>query len=62
MVMEQVKKKVLKLKNKYNGKVVHTKNYDAVTVQNGINFIEAYDEVNPNRIYLINKDSFDFCR
>lgn len=56
--MQKKKEKVLRLKNKYNGTEVFTKNYEDVTIMEGTKFIRVYDVNNPQRTYLANRDSF----
>lgn len=56
--MKNVKEKILKLKNRYNNDIVFTKNYDDVIVEKEINFIRVFNERNPERVFLVNKDSF----
>ena len=50
--------KELKLKNKYTGDIVHTKNYDLIEEVNGQKFIKVFDPVNPNRFFLVNREAF----
>ena len=50
--------KVLKLKNRYTGDIVETKNYDDVTHSQGNDFIKVYNPSNPSRVYLANKEAF----
>ena len=56
--MKTVKEKIIKLKNRYNNDIVYTKNYNDVVVEKGMTFIRVFDERNPERIYLVNKDAF----
>lgn len=51
--------KVIVLKNRYTGDVVHTKEYNKVENLNGVNFIKVYNPVNPARVYLVNREAFD---
>lgn len=61
--MKTVKKqKELKLKNKYNGDIVFTKNYNEFKEESGIKFIQVYTQTNPNRVYLVNREAFDIIR
>lgn len=61
--MKTVKKqKEVKLKNKYNGDIVFTKAYNEIREENGIKFIQVYNQTNPNRVYLVNREAFDIIR
>lgn len=51
--------KVIVLKNRYTGEVVHTKEYNNVEKLNGINFIKVFNPNLPARVYLVNRDAFD---
>jgi hypothetical protein len=54
--------KNVKLKNKYTGVIVYTKDYTDVYKVNEMNFIRVYDEQNPNRTYLANIEAFDIVK
>lgn len=56
------KQKEVKLKNRYNGEIVFTKNYNEFREEGGIKFIQVYNQTNPNRIYLVNREAFDIIR
>lgn len=56
--MQKKKEKILRLKNKYNGTEVFTKNYEDVVIMDNMEFIRVYDVDNPQRTYLANKESF----
>ncbi len=56
--MQKKKEKIVRLKNKYNGNEVFTKNYEEVVKMDGVDFIRVYSVNNPQRTYLVNKDSF----
>jgi len=56
--MQKKKEKIVRLKNKYNGNEVFTKNYEEVVKMDGVDFIRVYGVNNPQRTYLVNKDSF----
>ena len=61
--MKTVKKqKEIKLKNKYNGDIVFTKSYNEFREEGGIKFIQVYNQTNPNRVYLVNREAFDIIR
>lgn len=55
--MEKVK--VKKLKNRYTGEILYTKNINETVLNGEITFIKVFYEGNPQRIFLMNKDSFE---
>ena len=55
--MKQVKEEI-RLKNIYHGTIVYAKDYDDVTMMNGMEFVRVYEEANPQRTYLANKAAF----
>jgi hypothetical protein len=52
-------KNIVRLKNKYTGDIVYTKSYDTVDEQGGMKFIRVYNEKNPERTYMANKEAFE---
>ena len=48
----------LKLKNIYNGDIVYTKEYDKVQESGGIKFIRVYNNNNPQRLFLENREAY----
>jgi len=53
-------KKITKLKNRYTGDIVFAEDINTVIrSDNGIQFIRVSDTRNPDRYYLVNKQSFD---
>ncbi len=50
--------KVIKLKNLYTNDVVLCENYDKVEKEDGINFVEVFEESKPERKFWVNRDSF----
>lgn len=56
--MKKVKDKLIKLKNKYSNEIVFTRNYNEVVRENNIEFIRVYNENNPQRTFLVNRDAF----
>lgn len=54
--------KIVKLKNIYNGVVIHTEKYDDVKPSDGNNFIEAFNPDNPYRKFLVNRDAYTVIR
>ena len=56
--MKKVKEKLIKLKNKYSNEIVFTRNYNEVVRENNIEFIRVYNENNPQRTFLVNRDAF----
>lgn len=50
--------KILKLRNLYTGDIVFTDKYDTPVSTDGVTFIPVYSEMNPQRVYLVNKQAF----
>lgn len=50
---------IVRLKNKYSGLIVFTKDYEDVYKYGNYKFIRVYDEKNPQRTYLANRDAFE---
>jgi hypothetical protein len=50
---------IVRLKNKYSGLIVFTKNYDDVNKYGDYKFIRVFEENNPERTYLANRDAFE---
>ena len=50
--------KNLKLKNLYTGEIVFTENINDVRKVNEMEFIEVFNEQNPQRKYLVNRNAF----
>jgi hypothetical protein len=50
---------LLKLKNRYSSEVVYTENYDDVKKEQRYEFIVVYHPENPERKFLVNKDSYE---
>jgi len=48
----------VRLKNRYTGVVVFTKDYEDVYRINEMNFIRVYEESNSERTYLANREAF----
>lgn len=57
-----MKTKDVRLKNKYNGVVVYTRDYNDIHKVNEMRFIRVYDEQNPHRTYLANIEAFDIIK
>lgn len=57
-MMKNVKDKLIKLKNKYSNEIVFTRNYNEVVKENNMEFIRVYNENNPQRTFLVNRDAF----
>ena len=51
-------KKIMKLKNLYSGDIVFTEDINDIRRVNEIEFIEVFNEENPQRKYLVNKNAF----
>jgi hypothetical protein len=49
----------VRLKNRYTGDFVFTKEYDNIYEQGGMKFIRVYNEKNPERTYMANRDAFE---
>jgi hypothetical protein len=56
--MKKVKNKLIKLRNRYNNEMVFTRDYHDIVTENDIKFIRVFDEKNPQRTFLVNRDSF----
>lgn len=53
-----MQKRTVRLQNIYNGDVVFTDDYENVKETDGIKFIQAYNENNISRKFLVNRDAF----
>jgi hypothetical protein len=54
-----MKKHIVKLKNLYSGSFVFSEeNVKKLQKEPNVEFIQVYSESNPNRKYLVNKNSF----
>jgi len=53
------KVKVKKLKNRYTGEILYTKNINETIINGETTFIKVFREGNPQREFLMNKDSFE---
>jgi hypothetical protein len=53
-----MKNKTVELKNLYTGEIVFAENINDVRPMNGVEFIEVYNEKNPQRKYLVNRFAF----
>lgn len=56
---ETLNHKTTKLKNRYTGELVYTSDLNDTTFSDGITFIKVYNDKQPNRIYLVNRESFE---
>ena len=54
-----MKTKIVKMKNRYTKDIVLSEKYDEPLVENGINFILVYNQENPNRKFLVNRDAYE---
>jgi hypothetical protein len=54
-----IQKTFVRLKNKYTNDIVFTKDIKDVYTQGGMDFIRVYNEKNPERTYLANKEAFE---
>ena len=55
----EIQEKFVRLKNKYTNDIVFTKDLNDVYTQGGMHFIRVYNEKNPARTYLANKEAFE---
>jgi hypothetical protein len=53
-----LKENIIRLRNKYTNDFVFTKDITDVYKQGGMEFIRVYNEKNPERTYLANKEAF----
>lgn len=56
--MNKVKLNPVKLVNKYTQEEVYTRNYDDVIREGSNEFIRVFNNNNPQRTYLVNKNAF----
>jgi hypothetical protein len=56
--MNKVKQNPVKLVNKYTQEEVYTRNYDDVIREGSNEFIRVFNNNNPQRTYLVNKNAF----
>ena len=56
--METVEK-IVKLKNRYTGDEVYTKEYDTFVTMGDNKFIRVYHPTQPHRTYLANREAFE---
>jgi hypothetical protein len=54
-----MKTKIVKLKNRYTKDIVFSDKYDEPFVENEIKFILVYNETNPDRKFLVNRDAYE---
>lgn len=50
---------LIKLKNRYSSEIVFTETYDEVRKEGNYNFILVFSADNPNRKFLVNRDSYE---
>jgi hypothetical protein len=56
--MNKVKTNVVKLINKYTKEEVYTRDYDNVIREGSNEFIQVFNQNNPQRTYLVNRTAF----
>ena len=56
--MNKVKNNPVKLINKYTKEEVYTRDYDDVIKEGSNEFIKVFNQSNPQRTYLVNKNAF----
>ena len=60
--MNKVKLNPVKLVNKYTQEEVYTRNYDDVIREGSNEFIRVFNNNNPQRTYLVNKNAFNVVK
>lgn len=53
-----MKEKITRLVNKYTKEEVFTRNYDDVVVEGQNEFIRVFQQSNPQRTFLVNRQAF----
>jgi hypothetical protein len=53
-----MKEKITRLVNKYTKEEVYTRNYDDVIVEGTNEFIRVFQQSNPQRTFLVNRQAF----
>ena len=53
-----MKEKIIRLINKYTQEEVYTRNYDDVIKEGSNEFIRVFQQSNPQRTYLVNRQAF----
>ncbi len=56
--MNKVKNNPVKLINKYTKEEVYTRDYDKVIKEGNNEFIQVFNQSNPQRTYLVNRTAF----
>jgi len=56
--MNKVKNNVVKLVNKYTKEEVYTRDYNNVIKEGTNEFIQVFNQSNPQRTYLVNRTAF----
>jgi len=56
--MNKVKNNPVKLINKYTKEEVYTRDYDSVIREGNNEFIQVFNQSNPQRTYLVNRTAF----
>jgi len=56
--MGKVKNNLVKLVNKYTQEEVYTRDYNNVIREGANEFIQVFNQNNPNRTYLVNRNAF----
>jgi hypothetical protein len=57
--MKNVKEKIVKLKNRYSGDIVYTRNIKETVSSENIIFVKVFKEENPQREFLVNLNAFE---
>jgi hypothetical protein len=53
-----MKEKIIRLVNKYTQEEVYTRNYEDVIREGANEFIRVFQQSNPQRTYLVNRQAF----
>ena len=60
--MSKVKNGPVKLINKYTKEEVYTRDYDNVIKEGSNEFIQVFNQSNPQRTYLVNRTAFAIAK
>jgi hypothetical protein len=60
--MNKVKNNPMKLINKYTQEVVFTRDYNDIVKEGANEFIRVFNEHNPQRTYLVNRNAFNVVK
>jgi hypothetical protein len=60
--MNKLKNNPMKLINKYTQEVVFTRDYNDIVKEGANEFIRVFNETNPKRTYLVNRNAFNVVK